>query len=73
MTIVEISLDSESARIYQRASAEKKKKLQILMGLWLREFDKPSKSLDEIMDEMSRKAKERGLTPEILEAILDGE
>ena len=71
MTIVEIPLDTESARIYQKASAEKKKKLQILLSLWLREFDKPSKSLDAIMDEMSRKAKERGLTPEILNSILN--
>ena len=73
MTTVEIPLDSVSARIYQQASAEKKKKLQILMSLWLREFDKPSKSLDEIMDEMSRKARQRGLTPEVLESILNGE
>jgi len=73
MTTVEIPLDTVSAKIYQDASAEKKKKLQILMSLWMREFDKPSKSLDEMMDEMSRKAKERGLTPEILDSILHGE
>jgi predicted metalloprotease with PDZ domain len=72
MTTVEIPLDSISARIYQKASAEKKKKLQILMSLWLREFDQPSKSLDEIMDEMSRKAKDRGLTPEVFQSILNG-
>ncbi len=70
MTTIQIPLDAESARIYQQASAEDKKKLQILMGLWLREFDKPTKSLKEFMDEISQKARSRGLTPEILESIL---
>jgi hypothetical protein len=32
---------------------------------------RPSASLEQIMDEMSRNAQERGLTPEILQEILD--
>jgi hypothetical protein len=44
----------------------------ILVSLWLREFEKPSVSLDELMDEVSAKARQRGLTPEILEAVLNG-
>lgn len=72
MTTVQIPLDAESARIYKQASAEDKKKLQILMGLWLQEFDKPSKPLKEFMKEIGRKARERGLTPEILDSILNG-
>ncbi|HVR98353.1 MAG TPA: hypothetical protein VMW27_17190 [Thermoanaerobaculia bacterium] len=34
------------------------------------ESAKPRRSLEEIMDEMSREAQEGGLTPEILESIL---
>lgn len=46
--------------------------MQILMSLWLREFEKPSVSLDELMDEISRKAQSRGLTSDILDSILNG-
>lgn len=72
MVIVNIPLDNETARIYEKAPQADKKKMQILLSLWLREFEKPSVSLDELMDDISRKAQERGLTPEILDSILNG-
>ncbi len=71
MATVQIPLDAETARIYKKASAEDKKKLRLLMSLWLREFEKPSMSLKELMGDLSRKAEKRGLTPEILESILN--
>jgi hypothetical protein len=70
---VNIQLDAEAARIYQQASKEEKRKMQVLLSLWLREFGKPSKSLRSLMDEMSDKAQRRGLTPEILETLLNDE
>jgi len=72
MATVNLSLENETAKIYQRASSAEKKKMQVLLSLWLREFEKPSISLDKLMDDVSRKAQERGLTPEILESILNG-
>lgn len=72
MVIVNIPLDNETAEIYEKAAQTDKRKMQILLSLWLREFEKPSISLDELMDDVSRKAQERGLTPEILESILNG-
>jgi len=72
MVIVNIPLDTETARIYEKAPQADKKKMQLLLSLWLREFEKPSISLDKLMDEVSRKAQERGLTPEILDSILNG-
>ena len=72
MVTVNIPLDNETARIYEKAPLVDKKKMQILLNLWLREFEKPSISLDQLMDDVSRKAQERGLTPEILESILNG-
>ena len=72
MVNVNIPLDNETAKIYQKAPLADKKKMQLLMGLWLREFERPSITLDQLMDGISRKAKERGLTPEILESILNG-
>ena len=70
MVIVNIPLDNETAKIYEKAPQADKKKMQVLLSLWLREFEKPSISLDELMDDISRKAQERGLTPEILDTIL---
>ncbi len=72
MATLNIPLDNETARIYQQASEEEKKKLSLLMSLWLREFDKPSQSLEKLMDRISRKARERGLTAEILNSLLNG-
>jgi len=72
MATVNLPLDNETAKIYQQASSAEKKKMQILLTLWLREFDKPSTTLEQLMDDVSRKAQERGLTPEILESILNG-
>ncbi len=72
MVIVNIPLDNETAKIYEKAPQADKRKMQVLLSLWLREFEKPSVSLDELMDDISRKAQERGLTPDILESILNG-
>jgi len=72
MVIVNISLDEETAKIYQKAPLADKKKMQLLLSLWLREFEKPSVSLEKLMDNVSRKARQRGLTSELLESILNG-
>ena len=72
MVTVKLSVDNEAAKIYETASMADKKKMQLLLSLWLREFEKPSVSLDKLMDNVSRKARERGLTPDILESLLNG-
>lgn len=71
MVTVNISLDNETAKVYKRASSADKKKMQLLLSLWLREFEKPSTTLEKLMDDISRKAQERGLTPKIVESILN--
>ena len=73
MTIANITipLDQQTARIYTGPSAENKKKLWLLLGLWLREFAVAPRSLDVIMDQISDRAQARGLTPEILESLLN--
>ena len=70
MVVINIPVDNETAKIYEKAPQADKKKMQILLSLWLREFEKPSISLDELMDDISRKAQERGLTLKILETDL---
>ena len=68
---ITVPVDDQTARIYTSASAEDKKKLRLLLSLWLREFAVSPPPLNAIMDEISDKAKARGLTPEILESLLN--
>ncbi|NUO80417.1 hypothetical protein HUU05_10105 [candidate division KSB1 bacterium] len=66
---ISIPVDSEAARLYSSASTEDRKKLGLLLSLWLREYGS-AKPLNRIMDEVSDKAQARGLTPELLESLL---
>lgn len=69
---ISIQVEPDIANAYNSASQEDQKKIQILMGLWLRELStQPEMSLTEVMDMISERAQSRGLTPEILESILN--
>lgn len=71
--IVSIPLDAQTARAFKAAPAEKKRKIQALLSLWLRELaSNDNSSLQELLDEVGRKAKARGLTPAMLENLLKG-
>ncbi len=67
---IDIQLEDDVIRKYTATSLENQKKLQMLLGFWLREFIFSSTPLTTFMDEMSDKAQERGLTPDILETLL---
>jgi hypothetical protein len=76
MAIATISLevDADTARAFSAASAEERRKLQLLLGLRLRELTvRPARPLKEVMDEIGRHAEASGLTPEILETLLRDE
>ena len=68
---ITVSVDSDVAKAYRSASDSERRKLDLLINLRLREVTKPGKSLRQIMSEISRNAQRRGLTPEILQSILD--
>ena len=68
---ITVSVDSDVAKAYRSASESDRRKLDLLINLRLREVIKPEKSLQEITSEISRNVQRRGLTPEILQAILD--
>ena len=73
-TPITIEVDTEAAKIYAAATPEEQWKMQVLLSLRLRDLTiKPRRSLREVMDDMSREAQAKGLTPEILESILRGE
>jgi len=67
---ITIPLDTDTARVCTEASAEVQRKLRLLLSLWLREYAVSPRPLEAVMDEISEKARARGLTPEILESLL---
>jgi hypothetical protein len=66
-----IRVDAEAARAYRAASDQERRKLDLLLSLRLHDALRPGPPLQELMRDISRKAQERGLTPEILESILN--
>ena len=71
---ITLQVDPDAASIFKSASSEEREKLQVLLGIWLRQLGKDqSSSLRQTMDEISNKAKARGLTAEALEEILEEE
>jgi hypothetical protein len=67
---ITIQVDAEAARAYRAASGKQKQKLDLLLDLRLREALQAGGALEQLMRDISRKAQERGLTPDILESIL---
>lgn len=73
-TTITIAIDADTAQAYQAASTEDQRKMQLLLRLRLRELTTlPQRSLSDLMDEIGRNAEARGLTPEILETLLQDE
>jgi hypothetical protein len=69
-TVITIPVDVEMAQVYQTASTEERKKIQLLLRLQLPELiGQPKALLREVMDAIGAKAEARGLTPEILEML----
>lgn len=68
---ITIHVDPEAASAYRAATDEQRRKLDLLLSLRLNEVTRPGGSLRDVMQEISRKAQVRGLTPEILQTLLD--
>jgi len=70
---ITIPLDLQTARAFDSASPDEKRKMQALLSLWLRELAAGEHtSLQQVLDEVGRKAQARGLTPEMLDSLLKG-
>jgi hypothetical protein len=70
---ITIPLDPQTARAYDSAAPEEKRKMQALLSLWLRDLAAGEyPSLRKVLDDAGVKAKARGLTPEVLDSILKG-
>ncbi|OCQ95637.1 hypothetical protein BCD67_10475 [Oscillatoriales cyanobacterium USR001] len=69
MANITIQVDEEIKTVFEQANPDIQKKLSYIVQFFLRE-NLHNKSLTEVMAEISDKAQQRGLTPEILQDIL---
>jgi hypothetical protein len=67
---ITIEVDANVAQSYNAASSEMRRKLNALLSLKLTEVLRSDRTLEEVMDAVSRNAQERGLTEEILNQLL---
>lgn len=70
---ITIRVNAEVARIFEAASEEQRRKLEALLSLKLGDATRIKRPLEEVMSEISRNAQARGLTPEIVDSILNEE
>jgi Holliday junction resolvase-like predicted endonuclease len=70
METISIQVDADLARAFQSAQPEEQQKIQALVSFWLKRAMNLT-SLQTTMDRMSDEAQANGLTPEILQSILD--
>ena len=68
---ITIHVDADAADAYRTASEEDRRKLDLLIGLQIRDIARSPESLQEVMREVSGRAQARGLTPHALESILN--
>ena len=69
-----IQVSEEAARAFTQVSPEDQRKIQLLLDLRLRDLTispLPRKSLQSVMDEIGKNAAARGLTPAVLESLLN--
>ena len=71
--VIRIRVDAETARTFNSLPEEDRRKLEALLNIRLNEVSRRGESLDTVMQEISDKAKARGLNPEILKSLLDEE
>ena len=71
---ISITVDTHAARTFCQAPPEERRKIEILLGLRLRELtSQDARFLKEIMDEIGAQAETKGLTPEMVESMLRDE
>ena len=75
MTQVTISLETDVASAFLKADPQMRKKAETLLNIWLKDLftskTKAKKELFEIMQAAGKIAQTNGLTPEILERLLN--
>jgi hypothetical protein len=68
---ITIKVDADLADAYRSASEQDRRKMDLLASLQLTKYLRSHESLEEAMDAMSQEASRNGMTPEILDSILN--
>ena len=72
MENITIQVDPEIAKVYREAEPEKQQNVLLIFHLILKELFKDA-SFEEIVEQIRQEAEKNGLTPEILEELLQDE
>ena len=70
---ITIRVNAQVARIFEAASEEQRRKFEALVSLKFGDETRSKRPLKDVMSAISRNAQARGLTPEILDSILNEE
>ncbi len=70
MKTISIQIDEDTAQAFQSSQPEQQQQIQVWLNQWMRQALKISK-LQNTMDRLSDEAVANGLTPEILQAIIN--
>jgi hypothetical protein len=70
---IEIEVEERAAQVYNSASPDAQEKLRALLSVWLLEFAEVKPDLGLLMDQISDSAAAQGLTPNILDSLLNDE
>ena len=68
---ITIRVDARAAEAFNTASEDERRKLEALLSLRLLEAVRTTEPLEQLMRRISSNAQQRGLTPEILQDILN--
>lgn len=68
---ITIRVDARAAQAFNTAPDDKRRKLEALLSLRLLEAVQTTEPLEQLMRRISANAQKRGLTPEILQDILN--
>lgn len=68
---ITIRVDARAAQVFKAAPESQRQKLEQLLSLRLLEASQTSEPLESLMRRISQSAQQRGLTPEILQDILN--
>jgi hypothetical protein len=68
---ITIRVDARAAQAFKTASDDERRKLEALLSLRLLEAVQTTEPLEQLMRRISENAQQRGLTPEILQDILN--
>ena len=68
---ITIRVDGDAAKAYQTAPPNQQRKMEALLSLWLEDVATAEPAtLKRMMTDLSKKARARGLTPELLDNLL---